>query len=197
MSSWLLALQLFKGRLFSAFKRRTFSLSWEKVASFYLFYPFKYFAKGFTNHECAVCSLLMSHSHHVEVIIQVVIMTGKLFFFPESSNLSDLSLNNTEMLEKTVNYTNLRVLYWPCAVSQRDSSDFLKWGRMRYLSIVCVLPTEDGGRCAPSLEKQPRETAQTLSNILLWTGSAAKTYFIHLKKRPPKEFENQFKCTLY
>lgn len=105
VSCRLLALQLFKGRLFPAFKRRTSSLSWEKVASFYLFFfPFIYFAKGFTNHECAVCGLLMSHSHHVGVIIQVVIMTGKLSPPPpppESSNISDLRLNNTEMPEKT------------------------------------------------------------------------------------------------
>ncbi len=34
-----------------------------------------------------------------------------------------------------------------------DSSEFLKWGCLRYLSIVNVLPTVDGGPCAPSLEQ--------------------------------------------
>ena len=32
--------------------------------------------------------------------------------------------------------------------------DFLKWGCMRYLSIVCVFPTVDGDLHAPSTEKQ-------------------------------------------
>ena len=45
---------------------------------------------------------------------------------------------------------------------------------MRYLSIVNVLPTVDGGQCAPSLEKQTGVTAWKQRNVLLLTGPAAK-----------------------
>ena len=37
---------------------------------------------------------------------------------------------------------------------QKDSLAFLKLGCMRYLSMVSVLPTVDGGRHAPSLGEQ-------------------------------------------
>ena len=45
---------------------------------------------------------------------------------------------------------------------------------MRYLSIVSVLPTVDDGRHTPSLKKQTGVTALEQSNVMLWTGAAAK-----------------------
>lgn len=53
---------------------------------------------------------------------------------------------------------------------------FLKWGCMRYLSIVSILSTVDLGRHTPSLEKQAGVPAWKLSNVLL-----CKLYFSHLK----------------
>lgn len=45
---------------------------------------------------------------------------------------------------------------------------------MRYLSIVTVLPAVIGVQPVPGLEKQRVVLAWKLSNVLLWTGSAAK-----------------------
>lgn len=67
---------------------------------------------------------------------------------------------------------------------------FLKWGCMRYLSIVSILSTVDLGRHTPSLEKQAGVPAWKLSNVLL-----CKLYFSHLKKFLKKQ--HQFKCALY
>lgn len=58
---------------------------------------------------------------------------------------------------------------------------------MWYLSIVSVLLTVDASRHAPSLEKQAAVQAQTLSNVMLWTGSAAKHILATLKNGPPKK----------
>ena len=44
---------------------------------------------------------------------------------------------------------------------------------MSYFSIVRVLVTVDGGRHAPSLEKQAGVQTRKLSNVLLWTEAAA------------------------
>ena len=62
---------------------------------------------------------------------------------------------------------------------------------MRYLSIVSILPTVDGGRHTPSLEKQTGVQAQEQSKVLLWTEAAAKR-ILNTKKN-----QYQFKCTLY
>ena len=47
-------------------------------------------------------------------------------------------------------------------------------GCKRYLTKVSVLATVDGGQHALGLEKQRGAPAQKLSNVQLWTGSAAK-----------------------
>ncbi len=44
---------------------------------------------------------------------------------------------------------------------------------MRYISIVSVTPTADGGWHAPSFENQTRVQARKLSNVLLWMGTFA------------------------
>ena len=54
--------------------------------------------------------------------------------------------------------------------------DRLDCGCMRYLSIVSVSPTVDGGRCTPSLEKQQEYRCRKLSNVLLWTGSGLNIF---------------------
>lgn len=61
-------------------------------------FPLLRFAEGFANRECAECCLLMTHSRHVGVHIQVVIMTETLVFVLKAP---DLPINNTEMPEKT------------------------------------------------------------------------------------------------
>ncbi len=54
---------------------------------------------------------------------------------------------------------------------------------MSYLSTIhSVLPTVDGGWRTPSLEKQIGVPARKLSNVLLWTGPAAKRILATLKK---------------
>lgn len=45
---------------------------------------------------------------------------------------------------------------------------------MRYLLIVTVLPTEDGGQCALNKGKQAGLPAWKLGNVLLWIEAAAK-----------------------
>ena len=66
-----------------------------------------------------------------------------------------------------VNLANSKCIKWIIWV-------FLKWDCMRYLSIVSVLSTVDDGRHAPSLEKQTGVPRREQSNVLLWTGAAAK-----------------------
>ena len=45
----------------------------------------------------------------------------------------------------------------------------LKWGCIRYSSIVSILLTADGVSMPPSMEKHRGASAQKLSNVLLWT----------------------------
>lgn len=47
---------------------------------------------------------------------------------------------------------------------------------MTYLSIVSVLPAEDGGQHAFSLEKQTEGSAQKQRKALLWTESDSFSY---------------------
>ena len=71
----------------------------------------------------------------------------------------------------------MSVLDWICMYMQsfkRDSSDYLMWGCMRYLLMVIVLATVDGGWHTPGLENQRGAAAWKLSNVLLWTASITK-----------------------
>ncbi len=48
---------------------------------------------------------------------------------------------------------------------------------MRYLSIVSVLPTVDGGQRTLSWDVMPGIPAWKLSHVLLWMGPGVKLYF--------------------
>ena len=66
----------------------------------------------------------------------------------------------------------------------QDRSSFWKGDRMRYLSIVSVLPMAVG---TPPVWNQQDYQWTKLRNVLLWTGSAAK----------PLKYWYQLKCMLY
>ena len=57
---------------------------------------------------------------------------------------------------------------------------------MRYLSIVGVLATVDGSRSS-SLEKQHGSQGRSLSNVLLWRGSATSRFGASLQNVPISE----------
>lgn len=60
---------------------------------------------------------------------------------------------------------------------------FLKWGFMRYLFTISVLPTVDDCQHTPSLQKQQEYWCRTLSNKYTAVDQGSnKTYFSH----PPK-----------
>ena len=69
------------------------------------------------------------------------------------------------------------------ALAQRDGLDYLKWGCVRYLSIVSIFMTfSRRWQHISSLEKQKGVPAQKL----LWMGSAARGILTTKKKVPPK-----------
>ena len=53
----------------------------------------------------------------------------------------------------------------------KKTDAFLNWDSMRYVSMVSILPTVDGGQ---HTHKQIVVPAWKISSVLLWTGSAAK-----------------------
>ena len=70
----------------------------------------------------------------------------------------------------------------------RDSLCFLKWGHIKYKSIVDLFPTVITDQRNLSLEKQRAAPAQTLSFVLQESREKAK--FNHLKQGSPKKICN-------
>ena len=85
----------------------------------------------------------------------------EIFFFVKAEEVQN---KETESLFVTCRWghwklsgNHIKDQIWCCFFifwTIKDSYDFFKWDRMRYLSIVSVLTTVDGGRHAPCLEKQ-------------------------------------------
>ena len=61
----------------------------------------------------------------------------------------------------------------------------MKWGCMRYLSIVNVLPTVDDRSASPQFRREQTGVTNTKAKqCTAVDGAGSKTYFRHLKERP-------------
>ena len=71
---------------------------------------------------------------------------------------------------------------------------FLRWGHIKYKSIVDLFPTIITDQCSLSLEKQRAAPAQTLSFVLQWMGSREKAKFNQLKQGSPEKINSSVRC---